>query len=84
MGTAAGMIASMRSLGQVFGIAVAGAVVAATRPIHEAGLAAIGLPIAQVQNIGFIESIHDALYVAIACSIIAGITSLVRGYVRSS
>ena len=78
VGTASGMIASMRTLGFVFGIAIAGAVVAASRPGYIAQFT-MTASAELVPNLAFVASIHNALYVATGCTIAALILSLVRG-----
>ncbi len=78
LGTASGMIASMRTLGFVFGIAIAGAVVAATRPGYDAQFSATASG-ELVQKLAFVASIHDAIHVATFCTLAALILSLARG-----
>ena len=62
----------------MFGIAIAGAVVAASRPGYIAQF--ITTASAElVPNLAFVASIHDAIHVATGCTIAALILSLVRG-----
>lgn len=79
LGTAAGMRASMRTLGQVTGIALAGAIVASRRPVHVDQLLAAHAAAATVQPLALIASIHDALHVSMLCAVLALVASLVRG-----
>ncbi|MDI3341230.1 MAG: MFS transporter [Sphaerobacter sp.] len=78
IGTASAMLAQMRINGQVLGIAAAGAIVATRLPTHMAELAS-RVPPAVVQRDAFVLAIHDAFAVAAAISVIAIVTSLLRG-----
>ena len=79
MGTASGMMATMRNLGMVLGTAVAGAVWTGRAAFHATALAGVGvsgaLATAQSQLGGF----QDALVVSAAIAAIGIFTSLVRG-----
>jgi MFS family permease len=78
LGTASATLAQMRINGQALGIAAAGAVVATRLPIHLADL--IGqLPADLAQREALAFAIRDAFYVAAALSVIAIVTSFLRG-----
>jgi EmrB/QacA subfamily drug resistance transporter len=77
LGTASGMIAQMRIVGQALGIVISAAIVTLRLPAHVAALA--GLPPAEAQQQALVMAAHDAF---IAAGLICGIgivTSLVRG-----
>jgi EmrB/QacA subfamily drug resistance transporter len=78
LGTASATIAQMRINGQALGIAAAGAVVASRLPIHLADLIG-GLPAELAQREALAFAIRDAFYVAAALSVIAIVTSFLRG-----
>jgi len=78
LGTASATVAQMRINGQVLGIAVAGAVVASRLPVHLAELTGF-VPPAVLQRDALILAIRDAFIVAMAISLIAVVTSLLRG-----
>lgn len=77
LGTASGMIAQMRVVGQALGIVASAAVVALRLPTHLAALD--GLPPDRARQVAFVMAAHDAFVAAaIICSI--GIAaSLLRG-----
>ncbi|HET7095479.1 MAG TPA: DHA2 family efflux MFS transporter permease subunit, partial [Thermomicrobiales bacterium] len=78
LGTASATLAQMRINGQALGIAAAGAIVASRMPVHMADLIGRAAPeIAQRDALVF--SIRDAFYVAAAVSVIAIVTSFLRG-----
>ena len=78
LGTASGMTAETRVVGQAIGIVVSAAVVALRLPIHlaEAG-AAEGA--AGAADAALVAAIHDAFVVAALICSIGIVTSLVRG-----
>jgi len=77
LGTASGMIAQMRVVGQALGIVVSAAVVALRLPAHLAALD--DLPPDQARQAAFALAAHDAFIVAaLICSIGIG-ASLLRG-----
>lgn len=77
LGTASGMIAQMRVVGQALGIVASAAVVAVRLPAHLAALT--GLPPDQAQQEAFVMATHDAfLASALICSV-GIVASLLRG-----
>lgn len=77
LGTASGMIAQMRVVGQAFGIVVSAAVVAFRLPAHLATLG--GLPAEAAQQEALVLAIHDAFVVAALICSIGIAASLLRG-----
>ncbi len=77
LGTASGMIAQMRVVGQACGIVVSAAVVAVRLPAHLAALG--GLPAEAVQQEALVLAIHDAFVVAALICSIGIAASLLRG-----
>jgi EmrB/QacA subfamily drug resistance transporter len=77
LGTASGMIAQMRVVGQAFGIVISGAVVAVRLPAHLAALE--GLPAGEAQREALVLAIHDAFIVAALICGIGIVASLLRG-----
>jgi MFS family permease len=77
LGTASGMIAQMRVVGQAFGIVISGAVVAVRLPAHLAALE--GLPAGEAQREALVLAIHDAFIVAALICSVGIVASLLRG-----
>jgi EmrB/QacA subfamily drug resistance transporter len=77
LGTASGMIAQMRVVGQAFGIVISGAVVAVRLPAHLAALD--GLPAGEAQREALVLAIHDAFIVAALICGVGIVASLLRG-----
>lgn len=77
VGTASGVLAQMRVVGQAVGIAVAAAVVETRLPVHLAGVA--GAPGPADQAMALTSAIHDSFVVAAVICSIGIVTSLVRG-----
>ncbi len=77
LGTASGVLAQMRVVGQAIGIAVAAAVVETRLAAHLAGLGEA--PSAADQAAALTASIHDAFVVAALLCGVGIVTSLVRG-----
>jgi len=77
LGTASGMAAETRVIGQSIGIVVSAAVVAARLPIHLASLGGAGQPGALSE--AFVAATHDAFVVAALICGVGVVTSLVRG-----
>ncbi len=77
LGTASGMTAQMRVVGQALGIVVSAAVVALRLPAHLAALD--GLPPAQAQQAAFLGAAEDAFVVAALICSIGIVASLMRG-----
>ena len=80
LGTASGMIAQMRVMGQALGIVVSAAVVVLRLPVH---LAALGSPPpADAQQTAFVMAAQDAFVVAALICSIGIVASLMRGGAR--
>ena len=77
LGTASGVLAQMRVVGQAIGIAVAAAVVETRLAVHLAGFGST--PSAVDQAAALTASIHDAFVVAALICAAGIVTSLVRG-----
>ncbi len=77
LGTASGMIAQTRIVGQALGIALSGAIVAIRTSVHAGEVT--GLPPAAAANAAQALAIHDAMAVAALVCLVAIVTSLVRG-----
>jgi Major Facilitator Superfamily. len=77
LGTASGMAAETRVVGQSIGIVVSAAVVAARLPVHLASLGGAGQP--AVLSEAFVAATHDAFVVAALICSVGIVTSLVRG-----
>ncbi len=80
LGTASGMIAQMRVMGQALGIVVSAAIVTLRLPAHLAALEA--LPPADAQEAAFVMAAHDAFVVAALICSIGIVASLMRGDAR--
>ncbi|MDI6710384.1 MAG: MFS transporter [Thermoanaerobacterales bacterium] len=78
-GLAGGFMASMRNIGMVMGVALAGAVFNTRLAAHHASLHAAGLSGGALQDRAFVAALHDALMVSAGLGLIGVITSLVRG-----
>jgi EmrB/QacA subfamily drug resistance transporter len=80
LGTASGMIAQMRVVGQALGIVVSAAVVALRLPAYLAALGGpSGLPPEQAHEAAFVMAAHDAFVVAALICSIGILASLLRG-----
>jgi EmrB/QacA subfamily drug resistance transporter len=79
LGTASGMVAETRVVGQALGIVLSAAVVAVRLPVHLAAASGGGAPAAQA----FVAATHDAFVVAALICSVGIVTSLVRGPGRS-
>jgi len=77
LGTAAGMIAQMRVVGQALGIVASAAVVALRLPAHLAALD--GLPPDQARQAAFVMAAHDAFVAAALICSVGIVASLLRG-----
>jgi EmrB/QacA subfamily drug resistance transporter len=80
LGTASGMIAQMRVVGQALGIVVSAAVVTLRLPDHLAALA--GLPPDQARREALVMAAHDAFVAAALICSIGIVASLLRGGAR--
>lgn len=78
-GLAGGFVASMRNIGMVVGVALAGAVFNTRLAAHRADLATGGLAGSMLQDQAFVAALHDAMLVAAALGLAGVATSLVRG-----
>jgi len=78
-GLAGGFMASMRNIGMVMGVALAGAVFNIRLAYHREGLAAGGLSGTALDDGAFVAALHDALLVAAVLGLCGVITSLIRG-----
>lgn len=75
LGMTSGMLAQVRNTGQAFGVALAGAVVAARLPVHVRELA-VKLPDGLVERDAFVLAIHDAFYAGAAICVLGVAASL--------
>jgi len=75
LGMASGMLAQARNTGQAFGVALAGAVVAARLPFHARELAGTA-PEEVVGRDAFVLAIHDAFYAGAAVCVLGVAASL--------
>jgi EmrB/QacA subfamily drug resistance transporter len=80
LGTASGMAAETRVVGQALGIVVSAAVVAARVPVHLAELGGAGAD--EAVREAFVAATHDAFAVAAVICSVGIATSLVRGPMR--
>ncbi len=78
LGIASGTLAQMRINGQVLGIAVGGAIIAARTAAYSAQLSG-SVPAQALATEAFVLALHDAFYVSAAVVGLGVITSLVRG-----
>lgn len=78
LGMTSGMLAQVRNIGQAFGVALAGAVVASRLPFHTQELQGLAGNLTQriVERDAFVLTIHDAFYVGAAICVIGIVTSL--------
>jgi EmrB/QacA subfamily drug resistance transporter len=81
LGTASGMSAETRVVGQAVGIVVSAAVVAVRLPVHlaEIGAGVDGADDPAVADAALVAAIHDAFVVAALICAVGIVTSLVRG-----
>jgi len=79
LGVASGMMASMRNIGMVMGVAISGAVFQTALPIHTAFLQAQGLGGSALESDAFVRALQNSYTVAIALAVLGVFTSLVRG-----
>ena len=75
LGMTSGMLAQVRNTGQAFGVALAGAVVAARLPFHTRELAGT-LPGSLVEREAFVRAIHDAFYAGAVVCVLGILASL--------
>lgn len=75
LGMTSGMLSQVRTTGQAFGVALAGAVVAARLPFHTQELAGT-LPDGLIGRDAFVLAIHDAFFVGVAISVLGVLASL--------
>ncbi|MGE5577682.1 MAG: MFS transporter [Syntrophothermus sp.] len=79
LGIASGMLASMRNIGMVVGVALSGALLTSRLPVHTARLSAQGLTGDLLRKQAFVLSLHDAYIAAATLAGIGILTSLFRG-----
>ena len=79
LGTASAMVGTLRQIGMSFGLALTGALFAASQLSHAAQLASRGLSEDLVQKLSTVNGIHDALVVALIIALIGLAASLFRG-----
>lgn len=79
MGIGSGMIATMRSLGQVMGVAVSGAVFNSRAAYYTTKLQTSGIDTVLKEKEIFILSLHDAYLVAMIFALLGLLTCLIRG-----
>lgn len=78
-GLAGGFMASMRNIGMVLGVALAGAVFNTRLAVHQATLAAAGVSGPALEDGAFVFAMRDALLVSAVLGLAGVITSLIRG-----
>jgi len=78
-GIAASLLATMRNLGMVLGVAISGAVFSSQLSYLNKSLAAKGLSAAEVKVGAFTGAMHVSFLVAAAITAVAVVTSLIRG-----
>lgn len=79
LGIASGMLATMRNVGMVMGIAVAGAVFAIREAHHFSALGAAGLSGTALTTQAFTAAMQDTFLVGAGLAAVGVITSLIRG-----
>jgi EmrB/QacA subfamily drug resistance transporter len=79
IGLAAGTMASMRNLGNVVGVALAGTVLTNRAELHEVELAAAGLVAPLLQSRALVAGIQDAFLVATCIGVVGVIVAGARG-----
>ncbi|MBE3577246.1 MAG: MFS transporter [Limnochordales bacterium] len=84
LGQASGMLATMRNMGMVLGIAVSGATFSGRLAVHlrDLGVAHVAQDVAAADILrrqAFVMSLHDTFLVAAALAAFGVVTSLVRG-----
>ncbi len=79
LGIASGMLASMRNIGMVMGVATSGAIFQTTLPIHTAYFRAHGLTGSALEAAAFVGALKNSYWVAVALAVTGVFTSLSRG-----
>ncbi len=79
MGIGSGMLATMRNLGQVLGIAVSGAVFSNRLAYYTGKLQAVGYDLQAIQHYSFVWAMRDTYLVAMVIAILGAFVSLMRG-----
>jgi EmrB/QacA subfamily drug resistance transporter len=82
-GVAAGMLATMRNIGMVLGVATSGALFSSSRIWLTASLKAQGFSGSQLAKEAFVGALHITYIVGAVFAFIAAVTSLVKGPTRS-
>ncbi|MGF1472155.1 MAG: MFS transporter [Rubrobacteraceae bacterium] len=85
LGMTSGMLAQVRNVGQAFGVALAGAVVAVRLPFHVQELqeGAGNRPESLVERDAFVLAIHDAFYAGAAICVLGIVTSVLSERLRT-
>lgn len=79
-GIGSGMLATMRNLGQVMGVAVSGAVFSNRQAFYTALLQqSVGVGSEQVYRLSFVRAMHDTYFVAVGVGLLGMVVSLMRG-----
>jgi EmrB/QacA subfamily drug resistance transporter len=79
IGVGSGMLATMRNLGQVMGIAITGAVFSNRLSFHTFHLQSQGIDSKLIATRSFTLALHDAYFVAMSVAIIGVLVCLMRG-----
>jgi hypothetical protein len=79
VGLAAGTMASVRNLGNVVGVAIAGTVLTSRAVFHGPELAAAGLGGGSLESRALIAGVQDAFLVAAAIAALALVVATARG-----
>lgn len=79
LGVASGMLASMRNIGMVMGVAISGAVFQTTLPLHTTYFQGQGLSGRALESAAFVGALQNSYWVAIGLAVLGVFTSLVRG-----
>jgi hypothetical protein len=81
-GVASGMLATMRNIGMVMGVAISGAVFSTSKIWLTVSLKAQGFRGGQLAKASFVEALHITYIVGALFACVAVITSLTRGSTR--
>ncbi|OPY59023.1 MAG: Multidrug resistance protein stp [Pelotomaculum sp. PtaU1.Bin035] len=79
LGIASGMMASMRNIGMVLGVAISGAVFQTMLPIRAASLQSQNMSGTALESLAFVDALRYSYWVAIILAVLGIFTSLVRG-----
>lgn len=81
-GIASGMLATMRNIGMVLGVAISGAIFTSSKLWLSGQLRAEGLAGAQLEKAAFVGALHITYIVGALLAVTAVITSLIKGATR--